>query len=237
MSETKTVREHLKELKKRLTKIIITAVIIFFLSFMISENIIIFLINYFELELFVLSPLEFIRSQLMISLYITLMLLLPFTITQIYYFAKPAMKQKTKQKATTYFIQSLTLAIIGFIFGIFIFSKFSLDFFASLPGEVSALWGVYSAIVFIIISGFAFALTMQLILIIPILVKTGLVDINTFKKSRGIIIIIALAASAILTSPDPLTQILMSIPMYFCFEAGILISIIQKNKEFKKYKV
>ena len=233
MSDVLTVREHLHELKKRLIKISISAIIVFFISFLISEKIIIFLIRYFSLELFSLAPLEFIRTQLVVSIYLTLAFIIPFLLVQIYLYSKPIMKIQTKQKAIIYFFNSLMLAILGFIFGVFIFSKFSLDFFAALPTEVSAFWGVYSTIIFIIMSGFAFALTAQLIIIIPVLVKTGIVDVKTLKKSRAAVIVIALFVSAIVTSPDPLTQVLMGVPMYLCFETGILLSMLYKKQDQK----
>ncbi|MCC7574294.1 twin-arginine translocase subunit TatC [Candidatus Woesearchaeota archaeon] len=229
--ELLTIKEHLKELKKRLKIILIAAVLVFFTGFIISEKLIIFLIDYFKLELYALSPLEFIRTQLVVSLYLTLAFLIPFILVQLYLFSKPIMKQQNKKIAIKYFTYSTALAIIGCLFGLLIFSKYSLDYFATLPPQISTLWGVYSAIIFVALSGFAFALTAQIIIIIPILVKSEIIDINTLKKSRGIVIILALTLSAILTSPDPITQILMSAPMYICFETGLFISRFQKNKE------
>jgi sec-independent protein translocase protein TatC len=229
MSDIKTVREHLKDLKKVFVKIFLFGLVLFFLLFLVSERIIIFLINYMSLELVALAPLEFIRTQLVLSAYLTLALLLPFILVQVYLFSKPVLKKESRRKSVLYFLYSFCLAIIGFLFGVFFFSRFSLGFFAQLPAEISAFWGVYSVILFIVLSGFAFALTMQIIIIIPVLVKLGLVDIKTLKKSRGIVLILALTISAILTSPDPLTQILMSAPMYICFEAGLLISHFQKK--------
>jgi sec-independent protein translocase protein TatC len=240
MSELKTVKEHLQDLKKTLLRILIVAVALFFTTFIFSEKIILFLINYFNLNLYVLSPLEFIRTQMIVSLYLTIALLLPFTLVQIFLFSKSALQKQTIKKSISYFIHSINLAIAGFLFGVFIFSKFGLSFFSALPQEVSAMWGVYSAIMFIIMSGFAFALTAQIIIIIPLLVKLELVEINAFKKSRKLVILASLLISAIVTSPDPITQILMGVPMYICFETGIIISTIQqkrqKTKEFKKTK-
>lgn len=231
MEEIKTVKEHLNDLKKILLRIVIIAGIVFFLGFAISEKIIIYLINYFELELFSLAPLEFVKTQLIISLYLTIAFTLPFILVQIYNFSKPMTTKKTQKKSVFYFFYSLSLAIIGFLFGVFLFSRFSLDFFATLPEQVSPLWGIYSSISFIMLSGFAFAITTQIIIIIPVLVKTGLINLKTIKKSRGIVIILALAISAIVTSPDPITQVLMSVPMYVCFEAGIIISSFQKKEK------
>lgn len=230
MTELQTVREHLNELKKRLIKIIIVAATVFFISFALSESLILFFIKYYTLELFSLAPLEFIRTQLVISLYLTIAFTFPFILIQLYLFSKPIIKDITRKKTIKYFMYSVSLAIIGLLFGLFLFTKFSLEFFAALPTEVSAFWGVYSVIAFIAISGFSFAIMTQIILIIPLIVKAELADVETFKKSRGVVIVLALALSAILTSPDPVTQILMSAPMYVCFETGLLISRFQKKK-------
>lgn len=229
MEEEKTIKEHFQELKKRLIFIAIALGICFFVFFLLSEIIIIFLINHFALELFVLSPLEFIRTRLKLSFLLTIAFLIPFLLVQIYLFSSPLLKKNVKKKAVKYFFSSTILALIGFFFGVFLFSRFSLDFFANLPVEVSPMWGIYSSMNFIMFSGFAFALILQLIIIIPVLVKADLVKREALKKARGFIVILSLVVSALLTSPDPATQVLMALPMYVCFETGLFISRFQRK--------
>lgn len=234
LEEVKTVKEHLNELKKRFLFIVVSIIVCFFIIFLLSESIILFLINYYGLELFVLSPLEFIRTQLKLSFLLTIAFLIPFLLVQVYLFASPMLNEINKKNSIKYFFISFFLAFIGFIFGVFFFSNYSLGFFANLPDGVSAMWGIYSSVNFIMFSGFAFALVAQLIIIIPVLVKLDLIKIEILQKSRSIFIIVSLIISALLTSPDPVTQILMAVPMYACFETGLIISKFQlKLKRFK----
>lgn len=224
--ELKTVKEHLIDLKKLLSKNFIIFVLFFILLFFFGEKIILFFIDYFKLSLFVLSPLEMIKTQMMVAIYLSILFILPFFMIQLFIFSKTLIKEKMKKKVLIYFSSSIFLAIIGFLFGIFIFSKFSLNFFNALPQEIIAMWGVYESINFIMINGFAFSLTLQTIIIIPILVNLGLLNIETLKKSRGIVIVISFIISAIITPPDIVTQTLMALPLLICLEIGMLISKI-----------
>lgn len=226
-----TVREHLSELKSRFIHIVIAVIFLFLIGFMLSEEIILFLIDHFGLELVVLSPLEFIHTQIKISFFFTIALLIPFILVNLYLFSKPVLKNNFKKEATFNFISSCILATIGFFFGVFIFSDFTLSYFSQLPEGLKAFWGVYESISFIAMNGFVFALMTQLIIIIPLLVKLDLVSIDIFKKSRKAVIVSSLILSAILTSPDAVTQVMMAAPMYFCLETGIFISKIENKKK------
>lgn len=226
MAQLKTVQEHLKDIKRIFFVLFIVFLSLFFLNFFVSEKVILFLIDYFSLNLVVLSPLEFVRTQLVVALFLTLAFVIPFIIIQLYIYLKEEIKNKNIKKLFLYFFIGIILALLGFYFGIFLFSKYSLNFFADLPQGLSSFWGVYSSITFIVLNGFAFALTAQTIIVIPLLVKWDLVKIETFKKSRKLIILLSLIVSALITSPDVFTQIMMSLPMFLCIEIGIMIASV-----------
>ena len=81
----------------------------------------------------------------------------------------------------------------------------------------------------------AFGLSFQLPLAVLILVKTGILSVETLTKTRAFAIIIIFLAAAIITpTSDILTLLLMGLPMYVLFEFCILIAWISKTKKQNK---
>ena len=57
-------------------------------------------------------------------------------------------------------------------------------------------------------------------------------DSHYLKKRRKYVIVIIFAVAALLTPPDPITQIGLGIPLLILYELSILsVKIIEKNKK------
>ena len=67
--------------------------------------------------------------------------------------------------------------------------------------------------------------------VVVLLVLTGLVPVAKFAGARGYVIIGIFVAAAILTPPDPLSQLLMAIPMWLLYEGGVLMARIMVRKK------
>ena len=78
---------------------------------------------------------------------------------------------------------------------------------------------------------FAFGLSFQLPVLLNLLARVGFVDSEYLKKRRKYVIIIIFAVAAILTPPDPITQIGLGIPLLILYELSILsVKIMEKKK-------
>ena len=60
---------------------------------------------------------------------------------------------------------------------------------------------------------FAFGLSFQLPVILSLLARIGVVDSKFLKDRRKYVIVIIFAVAALLTPPDPITQIGLAIPL------------------------
>ncbi|MEJ2649149.1 MAG: twin-arginine translocase subunit TatC, partial [Sedimentisphaerales bacterium] len=78
-----------------------------------------------------------------------------------------------------------------------------------------------------------FGLAFQTPIAIFILNKTGLVSIKTFTKSRRYVILAVFVIGAILTPPEPVSQITLAVPLYALFELGILLCWISERRKQK----
>jgi sec-independent protein translocase protein TatC len=68
----------------------------------------------------------------------------------------------------------------------------------------------------------AFGLVFELPLVMWILAAAGVVRAQTLARFRKLWIVIAFILGAVLTPPDPLSQIMMAIPLLIFFELGVL---------------
>ena len=59
----------------------------------------------------------------------------------------------------------------------------------------------------------------------------SLIDAELLSKNRRYVIVIILTIAAILTPPDPLSQIGMAIPLYFMYEISVLIIRMLERKK------
>ena len=78
---------------------------------------------------------------------------------------------------------------------------------------------------------FAFGISFQLPVVLSLLARVGLIDSIYLKKRRKYVIVIMFAFAALLTPPDPITQIGLALPLLLLYEISIVtVKLIEKNK-------
>lgn len=74
----------------------------------------------------------------------------------------------------------------------------------------------------IVVLGLAFGLAFQMPLVVFFLGRTGIVELEAFRRWRKYVIFGIVIVAAILTPPDVISQVAMAIPMYLLYEIGVL---------------
>ena len=123
-----------------------------------------------------------------------------------------------------------------FSFGYFVIVPMSVNFFATftVSDVIKNQFSVDSYIGMLKTSVIACGLFFELPIIIYFLTKLGLVTPTFLRKYWKYAVIVILIVAAIVTPPDVVSQIIVTIPMLLIYEASILISKIvvrNKNKE------
>ncbi len=120
---------------------------------------------------------------------------------------------------------------IGVMFGYFILTPISINFLAnyqidpSILNEFDIISYVSTITTLVLASGMLF----QLPMVIYFLTKAGIVDKQILKSYRKHAIVIILIFGAMLTPPDPFSQIVMALPLVGLYEISILISGVVKK--------
>ena len=79
---------------------------------------------------------------------------------------------------------------------------------------------------------FAFGISFQLPVLLNLLARIGIVNSDYLRKRRRYVIVIIFALAAILTPPDPITQVGLAIPLLLLYELSIFtVRLIEKKKE------
>ena len=102
-----------------------------------------------------------------------------------------------------------------------------------LPIQLEAKVNEYLSLIMKLI--FAFGLSFQLPVILSLLARINVIDSTYLKERRKYVVVIIFAFAALLTPPDPITQIGLAIPLLILYEFSIIsVSIIEKRNSVKE---
>ncbi len=229
--------EHLEELRWRILKCLSAIIIFAVLAFIKADLLIGFLtapalrLNE-KVVLQALKVSDMFMVQLIASLMTGLILASPVVIYQIWRFVEPAMG-KTSRRSTLFIVLFGTFfLLVGVSFGYLILLPFSLRFFTSLGRDmVEANYSIHAYLGYVVWMLLAAGLVFQLPVISLILTRIGLLTPEFLRKYRKYALIGILVFAAILTPPDPLSQMFMAIPLLGLYELSIIISKILVRKK------
>lgn len=95
---------------------------------------------------------------------------------------------------------------------------------ASRARSVSSQYGIQDFVSMVFALALGFGLAFELPIAVVFLAAMGLVSCATMAKSRHYILFAIVIVAAVLTPPDVISQILLAVPMYVLFEAGLLVA-------------
>ena len=103
---------------------------------------------------------------------------------------------------------------------------------SNLPIQLEAKVNEYLSLIMRLI--FAFGISFQLPILLNLLARIGVVNSNYLKTRRRYVIVIIFAMAAILTPPDPITQVGLAIPLLLLYELSIFtVKFTEKKKKMK----
>ena len=150
----------------------------------------------------------------------------PFIFLQIWRFVKPGLNQTELNGSQNVLFYSTLLMLIGLLFGYYIITPLSVQFFGAyqISDSIQNEIRLGSYISMVTKTTFLSGLLFQLPVLVYILAKIGVVSSELLKKFRKHAIVGILVISAIITPPDLITQIIVGIPVYILYEIGILVT-------------
>ena len=246
-SEKSGFISHLVELRQRLINSFIFLFSFFVVCYFFSEEIYSFLVQPYadavkddnvNRRLIFTALQETFLTYLKVSFFAALFVSSPIILMQIWKFIAPGLYKNEKEAILPYLIATPILFLFGGMLVYYLIMPLAIKFFLSfeassinsaLPIQLEAKVNEYLSLVMKLI--FAFGLSFQLPVILSLLARVGFVDSIFLKERRKYVVVIIFVAAAILTPPDPITQIGLAIPLLILYELSIIsVKIIEKRK-------
>ena len=246
-SEKSGFISHLIELRQRLINSFIFLFSFFVVCYFFSEEIYSFLVQPYadavkddnvNRRLIFTALQETFLTYLRVSFFAALFVSSPIILIQIWKFIAPGLYKNEKKAILPYLIATPILFLFGGMLVYYLIMPLAIKFFLSfeassinsaLPIQLEAKVNEYLSLVMKLI--FAFGLSFQLPVILSLLARVGFVDSVFLKERRKYVVVIIFVAAAILTPPDPITQIGLAIPLLILYELSIFsVKIIEKRK-------
>lgn len=156
----------------------------------------------------------------------------PFILWEFWKFISPALYEKERKYAKSFIIVSSFLFFLGVLFGYFILVPLSINFLANftISSVVENQIDINSYISLVKTTSLATGLVFELPIIIFFLAYLGLITDAFLKEYRRYAYVLILIIAAIVTPPDVISQLIVSIPLIILYECSIVIAkIITKN--------
>lgn len=161
--------------------------------------------------------------QLKICLYFAFFIGAPILLWQMWQFVGAGLYSKERRAVLKYFPVSVGMFVIGVLFGYFFMVPYGMYFLnRSVPLDL-AIPTITTSHFLTFISGLclAFGVIFQLPLVMTFVGGMGMISPRAMSKYRGHFIVGAFVVAAILTPPDPITQLGMGLPLLILYEVGI----------------
>jgi sec-independent protein translocase protein TatC len=246
MSEEDTIDEaksgslmsHLFELRDRVVRMVVSILVIFLGLFYWANDIYTFLAAPLTrhlpegssmIAIDVASPfLTPFKLVLMLSVFLAM----PIILYQFWAFVAPGLYKNEKRLAVPLLISSILLFYTGMAFAYYAVFPLVFGFFTSVgPEMVAVSTDIGRYLDFVLALFFGFGLAFEVPIATIILVAIGFTTPDKLAQKRPYIVVGAFIIGMFLTPPDVISQVLLAIPMWVLFEAGVFASrVIFKDR-------
>ena len=244
--------EHFTELRSRLIKSVVYLFILFVISYTFAENIYNFLVEPYadavkddgtNRRLIFTALHETFVTYLKVAFFTAFFIGSPIMLIQMWKFIAPGLYRNEKKALLPYLIATPVLFLLGGMLVYYLVMPLAIKFFLSfetsaqinsLPIQLEAKVNEYLSLIMRLI--FAFGLSFQLPVLLNLLAHVGIVDSEYLIKRRKYVVVIIFAVAAVLTPPDPITQIGLGLPLLLLYELSIIsVKIIEKKIKEKEH--
>ncbi|MGK9477181.1 twin-arginine translocase subunit TatC [Melioribacter sp. OK-6-Me] len=231
-----TFLEHLEELRWRiiysLIGILIGTIIAWVFIDFIIDGILLLPARQSNIKLQNLKPFGQLFLYFQVAIIVGLIISFPNVVYQFWKFIAPALKENEKRYITSIVLFTTFCFLAGVVFAYFVMLPLTLKFAAEFGSEAIennfAIDEYFSIILSVIIGA---GLVFELPMLSFFLTKIGILNPGIMRRYRRHSIVAILILAAVLTpGTDPVSQIILAVPLVFLYEISILVSKIFQKK-------
>ena len=226
-----TLFEHIEEMRMRLLYSLLAIVLLFFVCFVFAEQLLTFLrvplaqaLPEQSKTLHFTAPLEVFLANLKVSFLCALVLSCPIWLYHFWRFTAPALMTKERKYLLPFIIVSVALFWLGIAFCYYAILPLALEFLITVGMKVGTpIIKVSDYVSLLIVLLFCFGLVFETPLILVLLSLLGVVTADDLRQQRRIVLLGIVILAALLTPPDPISQIGLAVPIYAMYELSIVV--------------
>ncbi|TDF98806.1 twin-arginine translocase subunit TatC [Paenibacillus piri] len=241
--ESSSLEGHLKELRKRIISVLIVFLAAIAGSFFTVQP----LLGYMKrtppastLDWNVFSPMDAIRIYIQFAFMIALIVMVPFILYQVWSFVAPALTVRERKATLRYIPVVFCLILIGFAFAYFVVFPMALHFSTSLTHKLglNEMYGIHQYFSFMFGVLLPVSLVFEFPLVVVFLTHLQLVTPAFLRKQRKTACLLFVIMASIITPPDIVSPILLTIPLLALYEISIWLSaaVIRKQQQLNSNK-
>ncbi|HET9953432.1 MAG TPA: twin-arginine translocase subunit TatC [Polyangiaceae bacterium] len=241
-----TLWEHLEELRSRIIRMMLSFIGGAALAWIFRERLLAWLTEPFvqawsslpqggKASLNFASPAALFISYVRLSAVAGLVFALPLILYQVWAFIAPGLYSREKRFALPFVVSSCVLFAAGGWFGWRFAFPAAFHYLLGFAGEVGQLEVkptvmVNEYIEFVTHMLLAFGFAAELPILVFFLSVAGLVTHRQLIKFFRYFVVLAFVISAVLTPPDPLSQLMLAVPLCALYGISILIAMLFGRK-------
>lgn len=236
MAEEQSFVAHLDELRRRLIRILLVIAGAVILGMLVANPVIQYIQESgpaAEFSLKVFSPWDAVRIYMNVAFALALVIALPYTLLQLWEFVKPGLRKEEQVAAIKYIPFVFILALLGLAFSYFVVFPFAVMFSIKLSGTLGLeeMFGISQYFSFLFNIVLPITVLFELPAVVMFLTKIRLLNPGRLSKFRKYAYFILFVLGAVVTPPDVLSAILVTIPMIVLYEFSVLLSRMVYHKQ------
>ena len=231
--------EHLEELRWRLVRSFVAIILGSAISYGYIDDILSILIypSTVTNKPIMIQSLQ-VQSMFLIKWFISFasgfILALPYLIYQFWKFVAPGLKVNEKRFALPFVFFAFSSFIVGVLFGYIVLIPFSLEFFSGIASpHVENNFSIQYYFSFLTWLMIGAGVIFQLPVVSLVLSAIGILTPAFMRHYRRHSIVTILILSSFITPPDPVSMLIMSLPLFILYETSIGVSWLVNRKKTK----
>lgn len=232
------ISSHLNELRRRLIWILIAFVLFVVISFIFAGDIFTWIRqdSLRDVQIHTLSPSDSLKIYVQISFISSLIFTMPVILYHLWQFVRPGLKPNEQRIALLYVPIAMGLFLCGLLFGYYVIFPYLIQFSASLNKELGAveMYGIYQYFSFMLNVILPLGLFFELPVVVLFLTRIRLLTPQFLHKWRRVAYLVLVIVAAMITPPDLISNILVSIPLILLYEISVWICSWLYRKQIRE---